>query len=186
MTGEPANVAASSPGVTTCSHRWSMTDVRSGFLVVEGCYHCGARTSFFSEEPVAPMDEYREGSHIWEFLSGEQAVLFGLRCDRCGKVVDLSRMTGLAMSTCEDPECAVGRLARDLGRTASIYVALCGESTHESGRCVSEEGVAALQEYFNQGRRPGARRIVVVPCIMRSDADCCRGIVISDAGLTDL
>ena len=96
-------------------------------------------------------------------------------------------MTGLMMSLCEDPECEIGRLARpSSGGQASIYVALCGDSTHESGRCVSDEGVAALEEYFNQGRRPGRRRIVVVPCRMRSDADCCRGIVISDAGLIEL
>lgn len=171
---------------STCTHHWTMTDVRSGFLVIEGCYHCGARSAFFSDEPVPPMDEYREGSHIWEYLSGDQAVLFGLRCDRCDATADLSRLAGLAMSTCDDPECAVGRLARQLGSSASIYVALCGDSTHESGGCVSEKGVAALEEYFNQGRRPNARRIVVVPCSMRSDADCCRGIVISDAGLTDL
>lgn len=171
---------------SACAHHWTMTDVHSGFLVVEGCYHCGARSSFFSDEPAAPMDEYREGEHIWEFLSGDQAVSFGLRCDQCGRSADLSRMTGLMMSLCEDPDCAIGRLQLELGGSASIYVALCGDSTHESGKCVSEEGVAALEEYFNQGRRPGRRRIVVVPCSMRSDADCCRGIVISDAGLTDL
>jgi hypothetical protein len=163
-----------------------MTDVRGGFLVIEGCYHCGARSSFFSMEPVAPIDEYREGPHIWEYLSGDQAVLFGLRCDECGRTADLSAMTGLMMSLCEDGECEVGRLALDLGGRASIYVALCGDSAHESGRCVSDEGVAALGEYFNQGRRPGRRRIVVVPCRMRSDADTCRGIVISDAGLIEL
>ena len=95
-------------------------------------------------------------------------------------------MTGLMMSTCEDPDCEVGRLALELGTSASVYVALCGDSSHTSGRCVSDEGVAALSDYFNQGRRPGSRRIVVVPCNMRSDADCCRGIVIADAGLTEL
>ncbi len=171
---------------SACSHHWAMTDVRGGFLVVEGCYHCGARSSFFSAEPAAPMDEYREGEHIWEFLSGDQAVSFGLHCGSCGKTADLNSMTGLMMSLCDDPDCAIGRLALQLGASASIYVALCGDSTHESGRCVSDEGVAALEEYFNQGRRPGRRRIVVVPCSMRSHADCCRGIVISDAGLTEL
>jgi hypothetical protein len=163
-----------------------MVDVRGGFLVVEGCYHCGARSSFFSTEPVAPIDEYRDGAHIWEYLSGDQAVSFSLRCEDCGQTADLNAMTGLMMSLCEDPDCEVGRLALRLGGQASIYVALCGDSTHESGRCVSDEGVAALGEYFNQGRRPGRRRIVVVPCRLRSDADCCRGIVISDAGLIEL
>ncbi len=172
--------------MSDCAHHWSMTDVRSGYLVVEGCYHCGARSTFFSEEPAAPMDEYREGEHIWEYLSGYQAVTFGLRCDNCGHVADLRGMTSLMLSTCEDPDCEIGRMALDLGREASIYVALCGDSTHASGQCVSADGVAALTAYFNQGRRPGRRRIVVVPCSMRSDADVCPGIVIADTGLTDL
>jgi hypothetical protein len=184
--GEPGDVSTHTGSESTCSHHWTMTDVRSGFLVVEGCYHCGARSSFFSDEPAAPMDEYREGEHIWEYLSDDQAVSFGLCCEKCGASADLSAMTGLMMSLCEDPDCAIGRLQLELGATASIYVALCGDSTHESSRCVSEEGVAALEAYFNQGRRPGRRRIVVVPCSMRSDSDCCRGVVISDAGLTDL
>jgi hypothetical protein len=163
-----------------------MTGVRSGFLVVEGCYHCGARSSFFSVEPVPPRDEYREGAHIWEYLSGDQAVTFGLCCDLCGATPDLSAMTGLMMSLCEDRDCEVGRLAARLEGQASVYVALCDDSTHETGSCVSDEGVAALQAYFNQGRRPGRRRIVVVPCRLRNHADWCRGLVISDAGLTDL
>jgi hypothetical protein len=169
-----------------CTHHWSMIDVRSGYLVVEGCYHCGARSSFFSTEVVAPMDEYRDGPHYWEYLSGDQAVTFRLRCDLCGAEPDLSAMTGLMLSTCEEPGCEIGRLAHKLGRRASIYVALCGDSSHASSRCVSDEGVRALTEYFNQGRRRRRRRIVVVPCRMRSDADCCRGVVIADAGLTEL
>ena len=127
-----------------------------------------------------------EGAHIWEYLSGDQAVSFGLRCDLCGATPDLSAMTALMMSLCEDPACEVGRLAARLGGQASVYVALCGDSTHESGHCVSDEGVAALEAYFNQGRRPGRRRIVVVPCRLRNHADWCRGVVISDAGLIDL
>ena len=171
--------------MTACAHHWSMTRIRSGYLVVEGCYHCGARSTFFSTEPVPPMDEYREGPHIWEYLSGYQAVTFGLSCDACGREPDLSAMTGLMLSMCEDPGCEIGRMALELGPKTSIYVALCDDSTHGAGHCVSDEGVQALTEYFNQGRS-GRRRIVVVPCRMRSDADSCRGVVIADAGLTEL
>jgi len=172
--------------MSTCAHRWSMTDIRSGYLVVEGCYHCGARSSFFSAEPVAPMDEYREGPHFWEYLSDAQAVTFNLRCETCGETVDLGDMMGLMLSICEDTDCEIGRTALALGRRTSIYVALCADSTHASGRCVSDEGVAALNDYFNQRLRSGRKKILVVPCRMCSDIDCCRGIVIADAGLTDL
>lgn len=169
--------------MNACSHLWTMADVRSGYLVVEGCYHCGARTSFFSDEAGVPVDEYKEGAHRWEYLSSAQAVSFNLRCERCGRTVDLSDMAGLKLSTCEDPECGVGRLNREQGRGGSVYVALCVDSRHEGGRCVSDEGVAALTEYFNQRRR--RKRIVVVPCKDCNDIDLCRGIVIADTGLTE-
>jgi hypothetical protein len=172
--------------MSTCAHRWSMSDIRSGYLVVEGCYHCGARSSFFSDEPVAPMDEYREGPHFWEYLSSSQAVNFNLTCDQCGEKVDLRDMMGLMLSTCTDEQCEIGRMARELGKTTSIYVALCADTSHSSGECVSDPGVAALTEYFNQRLRSARKRIVVVPCRMCSSLDSCRGIVIADTGLTDL
>ncbi len=172
--------------MSTCPHHWSMTNVRSGYLVVEGCYHCGARGSFFSTEPAAPMDEYRQGEHMWRYLSSSQAVAFGLRCEICGTVVDLSDMTGLMLSTCEDPECQVGCMALEMGKGTSVYVALCADSSHSAGHCVSDEGVAALGEYFNQRLRSAHKKIVVVPCSMCSDIDCCAGVVIADAGLTEL
>ena len=171
--------------MSACTHRWSMADIRSGYLVVEGCYHCGARSSFFSTEPVAPVDEYREGPHFWEYLGSSQAVNFNLHCQECGLTVDLSDMMGLMLSTCRDESCQVGRLAQKLGKKTSIYVALCADSSHSSGRCVSDEGVAALTEYFNQHVRSGRRKIAVVPCKMCDRIDRCQGIVIADTGLTD-
>ncbi len=171
--------------MSTCAHSWSMTDVRSGYLVVEGCYHCGARSSFFSLEPTVPIDEYRDGPHFWEHLAGYQAVTFNLRCDSCGEAVDLHDVMGLMLSTCEDPGCDVGRLALELGKKASIYVALCADSSHTSGACVSDAGIQALEQYFNQRLRSGRRKIVVVPCKMCDRIDRCEGIVIADTGLTD-
>ena len=53
----------------TCTHKWEMTNIRYGYLVVEGCTQCGARSSFLSTEAIAPIDEYQEGStsgHILE------------------------------------------------------------------------------------------------------------------------
>ena len=166
--------------------RWTMVDIRSGHLVIERCHHCGARSSFFSTEPGAPTEEYRDGDHYWHPLMCAQAVLFNLRDEHSGKVVDLGDVTGLMLSTCEDPACAVGRLALEHGSGTSIYVAMCADSTHASGRCVSDAGIEALSEYFNQWPRPGRRRIVVVPCKMCSDAFFCPGIMIADTGLIDL
>lgn len=170
----------------TCTHNWSMVNIRSGYLVVEGCRHCGARCSFFSTESVAPVDEHREGKHYWTYLGSFQAVKFDLSCDQCGHVVDLSDMMGLMLSTCRNPQCEVAQIAAREGKGAWIYVALCADSTHRTGKCVSAVGINALTEYFNARIKTPGKRAVVVPCAQCNSIDTCEGIVIADAGLTEI
>lgn len=172
--------------MSDCAHRWSMTNIRDGYLVVEGCATCGARSSFFSTEHVPPVDEYHEGEHFWKYMGSFQAVKFDLECGECGTVVDLGDMNGLMLSTCQDPACRVARLAQEQGKGSSVYVALCADSTHAGGACVGNEGVKALNEYFNQDLDASDRRVLVVPCRLCDSIDRCRGVVIADIGLTDL
>jgi len=171
--------------MSPCAHRWVMTNVRHGYLVVEGCFQCGARSSYFSAEAVAPVEEYQEGKHFWIHLGSSQAVKFDLTCRECGKTVSLDDMTALMLSTCTNPSCAVADLARQGGPSTWVYVALCGDSSHATGRCVSPEGIRALNEYFNQNLKPSSKSIVVVPCELCCGIDKCQGIIIADTGLTD-
>ena len=67
-----------------------------------------------------------------------------------------------------------------------VYVALCADSTHTSGRCVSDAGVNALNEYFNANIKDPDKRIIVVPCTKCKSIDTCQGVVIADTGLTDI
>jgi hypothetical protein len=173
--------------MSSCAHRWSLVDIRSGYLVVEGCHHCGARGTYFSTEVAAPVEEHQDGPHHWQYLVSSQAVTFNMRCDDCGETVDLGDVVGLMLCTCDDDSCELGRMSVDLGRDTSIYVALCSDSTHETNPdCVSEAGLAALNEYFNQRLREGRKKILVVPDKMCGNVDCCPGIVIADSGLIEL
>jgi hypothetical protein len=172
--------------MTACKHRWKMADIRHGYLVFEGCPKCGGRSAFFSEEVVAPVDEYQEGDHSWVHLGSSQAVKFNLKCEHCGRWVDLKEVMGLMMSTCEDPECEVAKIRKEGGRGTWVYVAFCSDSTHASGKCISPEGIKALNEYFNQDIKVPGKKIVVVPCRTCCSIDRCRGIVIADAGLTEI
>lgn len=168
-----------------CRHVWTMINVRSGYLVVEGCYKCEARSSFFSTEPVPPVDNYHDGEHFWKHLGSSQAVKFDLECRNCGKIVSLDDMMGIMLSTCRDPECEVHRLSAQRGNGTFIYVAFCADSTHPDGRCVSDEGIGALTEYFNNNIKDPDKKIVVVPCKMCCSLDTCEGIVIADTDLTE-
>ena len=167
-------------------HNWFMADIRAGYLVVEGCPECGARSSFFSTEPAPPVDEYHEAGHFWIHMGSFQAVKFNLECSDCGTTVELQDMNALMLSTCEDPDCAVGEIRKQRGPGAWVYVALCADSTHASGTCVSSGGIEALNQYFNQSIEDPKRGVIVVPCRLCNSIDTCRGIVIADVGLTDL
>jgi len=162
-----------------------MTGIRRGYLVVEGCFECGARTSFFSAEAAPPVDEYQDGRHTWVHLGSAQSVSFNLTCELCGREVNLGDMMGLMLSTCRNPQCEVSRIASREGPGSWVYVALCADSSHRAGACVSAEGIAALNAYFNQRLRAPGKKIVVVPCRSCCSVDRCAGIVIADVGLTD-
>jgi hypothetical protein len=163
-----------------------MVDIRYGYLVVEGCPRCGGRSSFFSTEVVAPVDEYQEGDHYWVYLGSSQATKFNLKCVECAKLVDLDDMMGLMMSTCDDAECEVVKIGKKAGKGTWVYVALCADSTHASGKCVSAEGIQALNQYFNQNIKVPGKKIIVVPCNQCCNIDRCKGIVIADTGLTEI
>jgi hypothetical protein len=136
-------------------------------------------------EAQPPVDDYVDGEHFWTYRGSYQAAKFDLACDSCGEQVDLDDLMGLMLSTCEDPACSVARTAREAGEGAWVYVALCADSSHASGRCVSERGIQALTEYFNANLKNPNKRIIVVPCRECSDIDTCEGIVMADTGLTE-
>jgi hypothetical protein len=171
----------------SCDHKWKMTNVRSGYLVIEGCFHCRHRISFFSEEPAPPIDDYQEGPHFWSHLGDYQASKFDLKCEKCKKEVHLDDVMAVMLCMSCDPECGVSAVGtEEQGRKTWVYVALCADTSHASTTCISDEGIRALNEYFNSGLRDPSKKIVVVPCRLRKSVDTCQGIVLADVGLTEL
>lgn len=171
----------------TCRHTWTMINVRSGYLVTEGCFHCRNRISFFSEEPVPPIDDYHDGAHFWSYLGSSQASKFDLKCETCAKQIPLGDLMALMLCWRCDPECGVFGIGSGDPETKTwVYVALCGDSSHASGKCVSDESIEALNEYFNAGLDDPQKKIIVAPCRLRKSVDSCQGIVLADIGLTEL
>jgi len=168
-------------------HQWTMTNTRPGYLVIEGCFHCRNRISFFSEEAVAPIDDYHEGEHFWSHLSHYQAQQFDLKCVKCDAYVPLKEVMALMLCTNCDPKCGVHAAGKqEPGKKTWVYAALCANTSHSPNKCVSDESLLALNQYFSQGIKDPAKKIVVVPCSLRNRVDTCQGIVLADFGLTDL
>jgi hypothetical protein len=172
---------------SACHHQWAMTNIRPGYLVIEGCFHCRNRISFFSDEAVAPIDDYHEGEHFWSHLAHYQASQFDLRCEKCATEVPLKEVMALMLCTKCDPKCGVYAAAtEEPGKKTWVYAALCANTSHSPNQCISKPSLVALNEYFNQGIKDPAKKIKVVPCSLRKSVDTCQGIVLADFGLTDL
>lgn len=170
-----------------CHHEWTMTNISPGYLVIEGCFHCRNRISFFSEEAVAPIDDYHEGEHFWSHLSHYQAQQFDLKCRKCDAQVPLKEVMALMLCTNCDPKCGVYAAGKqERGKKTWVYAALCANTSHSPNKCVTDESLLALNQYFGQRIKDPAKKIVVVPCSMRNRVDTCQGIVLADFGLTDL
>jgi hypothetical protein len=163
-----------------------MVNIQDGYLVTEGCFHCLNRISFFSGEPVPPIDSYHEGDHFWNYLGSAQASKFDLQCEKCSKQVQLKELMALMLCVACDPECGVYQASHEGDDPPTwVYVALCADTSHASGTCVSEPGIQALNEYY-QGDPSNPRKTKVVPCRLRRSVDSCQGIILADTGLTEL
>ena len=171
-----------------CKHDWTIVNVRQGYLVTEGCINTGARQSFFSFEDTPPKDSYTEGEHHWKYIGSSQAVKFDFECKKCNKLVKLDSVVGLMLCVKCDPLCCAG-IMYDLLEDDSkswIYVALCEDSSHRGSECVSAGETRTLTEYFQGRIKSKNKKIFFVPCCFISNIDRCKGIVITDTGLTEI
>jgi len=170
-----------------CNHQWTMTNLRGGYLVIEGCFHCRQRISFFSQEPVPPIDDYHEGEHFWSHLADYQASQFDLKCEKCSMEVPLKNVMALMLCVKCNRECGVHAAGKkERNKQTWVYAALCADTSHAAKKCIPPDSLQALNEYFNQGIEDPAKKIVVVPCSLRKSVDTCQGIVLADVGLTEL
>ena len=83
----------------TCAHIWEMTNVQSGFIISEKCFHCKKISTYFSMEDKPPFEEYREENHFWNVMGSDQTIRFDLKCTVCGKIVQFGELSGLSLCT---------------------------------------------------------------------------------------
>jgi hypothetical protein len=172
---------------TTCHHEWLPVNLLAGYLVTEGCSHCGARMSFFTLDDRHERDSYKKGEHKWNFLGSSQAIRFDLKCPKCGREVKLAKTMALMLCTECMAECEAGKLARhNPGENVWVYMALCHDPSHLIRECVGPEETETLTEYFNHKIRTPGKRIVIVPCTMRPSINTCQGEVLTDIGLKEM
>jgi hypothetical protein len=170
-----------------CSNQWDLKDVTTGWLMTEGCVRCGAKRSFFSQENRPPLDSYIEGDHYWRDFEGTRAVRFNLLSSKTGGTFKLDNFLGLAFCQGCNSSCLAGSLNKLLKPDRVwVYLALCADPSHVSGKCVSTEQTVALTDYFNSRLSGTGKRVLIMPCIFRKEPDCCRGQIIAELGGMDV
>jgi hypothetical protein len=162
-----------------------MVNVRPGYVVVEHEIFSKAMRSYFSAEPAAPIEEYREGNKIWKHSATAQSFRFDLRDKETGQLFAFDELLGLAFfgSCAKDTEVyRIGELA--IENRISVYVAVTFESPSDGRSGLAMEKLHVLNRYFNERLQDREKKILILPDLFGLYHEFSYGHVMVDLGLT--
>jgi len=167
------------------AYRYGMVDVRPGYIVVEHEIHTQAMRAYFSPDPVAPIEEYREGKGIWKHSATAQSVRFSIRDIGTGEVTPFDELLGLAFyGSCpkESRVWEIGDLAQE--HKVSIYVAVTTEGAAGNPSTLPAAKLRVLNRYFNERVADRAKKILILPDHFGLYREFSHGHLMVDLGLT--
>ncbi|MBZ5638716.1 MAG: hypothetical protein LAO51_08160 [Acidobacteriia bacterium] len=167
------------------AYRYEMVNVRPGYIVVEHEVQSKAMRAYFSSDPVAPVEEYREGNRIWKHTATAQSLRFSIRDTRTGEVAPFDELLGLAFYG----SCPKGTEVWEIGDLAqehkvSIYVAVTGEAAEGVRGGLTVEKLRILNRYFNERLRDREKKILILPDRFGLYREFSNGHIMVDLGLT--
>jgi len=167
--------------------RYSMVHVRTGHVVVEHDLLSRSVRSYFSDEAVAPVEEYREGKRIWQYAGTAQSFQFDVKDDSTGEVVPFRELLGLMYYGCAKPESDLHRLGHIAHENnISIYVAVTYESKDGEHTLLSEDKLRVLNRLFNDRLRTPGKKILILPDLFDLYKTMSYGEIMIDFGLTSM
>jgi hypothetical protein len=167
--------------------RYQMVNVTPGHVVLEHDLMSRAVRSYFSAEQVAPIEEYREGDHIWHFAGTAQSFQFDVLERETGQVIPFRELLGLTYYGCAERGSSlrrVGEAAHDCG--VSVYVAIAYENPDGSVRALDTEKIRVLNALFNDRLRTPGKKILILPDVFDLYKTMSYGDIMIDFGLTSL
>jgi len=167
------------------AYRYEMVDVRPGYIVIEHELKSKAMRAYFCPDPVAPIEEYREGNRIWQHTATAQSLRFSIRDSRSGEVTPFDELLGLAFYG----SCPKGSEIFEIGDIAlehmvSIYVAVTGEGAGGERVGLAIEKLRILNRYFNERLRNREKKILILPDRFDLYREFSHGHIMVDLGLT--
>jgi hypothetical protein len=157
-----------------------MVNVASGLIVMKQCFHCGKVSTCFCFHDKLPLEPSHEGEHFWNFMEGESAFHFDLKCINCGALIDLHELVGLMKCTGCDERCEVDVLRRQLEPESTQVCIALGRRPIKERKQLSKEIIAIIQDYFDQQEKSLKSKIRFVSHEMVRSIDNCYAEVIKD------
>lgn len=168
-------------------HRYEMINTRPGYLVVEHEVFSRRMRSYFSADPVPPIEEYREGAEIWKFSGLAQSFQFDLREVDTGRVIRFDDLLGLVPHTSCPPDTdlfQLGEIARE--QRIWIYVAVPLGPAGSVHLGPWAEKLAALNRYFGERLATPNKKILILPDYFGVHEQFDHGMILADVGLTSM
>ncbi len=163
-----------------CSHIWEMINVASGLIVMKKCFHCGKVSTCFCFHDNLPLEPCHEGQHFWNFVEGNPALHFDLKCTQCGTEVTFNELVGLMICTGCDESCEVDVLRRKLEPEGKQVCIALGRRPIKERKQLSQETIAILQDYFDQQAKSLKTSIRIVSHEMVKSIEICYAEVIKE------
>jgi hypothetical protein len=171
--------------VTKC--RYQMVNVRPGHVVVEHDLLSRAVRSYFSDEPVPPVEEYREGNRIWQYAGTAQSFQFDVKDQQTGEIIPFREMLGLLYYGCckaDSDIYKIGELAHE--NRISVYVAVTYEAPDGSRNNLAGEKIRVLNKLFNERLHTPDKKILILPDLFDLYKTMSYGEIMIDFGLTSM
>ena len=165
--------------------QYEMVNVRSGHVIIEHDVLSRAVRSYFSAEPVPPVEEYWEGRRLWRHWGAAQSFQFDVRDGASGEVIPFGELLGLMYYGCcrKDSDLRrIGELAQE--QRVSIYVAITYETADGDPTQLSREKAAVLNRLFNDRLKDKSKKILILPDLFGLYREMSYGQIMIDFGLT--
>jgi hypothetical protein len=166
-------------------HRYQMVHIRSGYVIVEHEVHSRAMRSYFSPDPVPPIEEYREGSQIWKYSGMAQTIHFDVLDSGSGLVTAFDELMGLVSYTACRKDSDIYRLG-ELAQEQRIwlYIAVTHRPADGSPLGPWLDKVRILNRYFNERLSTPNKKILILPDYFGLHREFNHGQIMADFELT--
>ncbi|MGE5360160.1 MAG: hypothetical protein ACM3NQ_14180 [Bacteroidales bacterium] len=166
-------------------HRYTMVNVRPGYVIVEHEVFSKAMRSYFSAEARPPVEEYREGAQIWKYSGMAQSFQFDLRDCVDGQVTRFDDLLGLVPYTACPETSDIHRIG-DLAQAEKVWIYVALSHRPDGGQAEWLDKLKLLNRYFGERLTTPNKKVLILPDYFGLYREFSHGQIMADFGLTSM